>query len=106
MEGKSVISSLVTTTLALLTILGTYKMVNFFIKWGKEEGGLASQQQTVLPAPGLLSDIDDILLSYLSDYCRNNLVSAFYLVVNDSQVSIQLLYCVLWVEANIVCCKV
>ena len=52
MEGKSVISSLVASTLALLTVLGTYKMVTFFIKWGKEEGGLASQLQAVSLAPG------------------------------------------------------
>ena len=51
-EGKSVISTLVTSTLALLTVLGTYKMVSFFIKWGAREGGLASQQQAVIPAPG------------------------------------------------------
>ena len=49
---KSVISSLVTATLALVTVLGTYKMITYFIKWGREEGGLASQQQDIIPAPG------------------------------------------------------
>ena len=53
--GKAPVSPAAITIFVALAGLGTAKLVEFFIKWGREEGGLASQSTDgVIPAPGML----------------------------------------------------
>lgn len=49
--SRSVGNGLACSLALLATLLGTAKMILVFYKWGKQEGGLASQQ-TPKPVPG------------------------------------------------------